>query len=252
MPKVTLTWQDTFVLIAFFFGYIAMNADDNLFLFIYSGLCLFLLLSAVRSHKELSRHWKAGVFLFLFATVVYGSVVTYRRNYQRELDSNEGALIPAGDPPPLSTCPVPPGVFTIYSGRGAFWTNERTQVVVGNEQYTLLSVGRSDRGISVDALIYDEQQNLVARIVENKFIVGQTAFHRERPDRSTLIVEDRKGIEVLNVRLANQNAVVVRTAVLYSPDGRRFVTIKDGRVAIGKFGDATDTCAANGAFVFHI
>jgi hypothetical protein len=63
----------------------------------------------------------------------------------------------------------------------------------------------------IDADVFDTHGNLSARIRDNEFnvIPGQHSY-RERPDRSTLVVYDKQGKEMLRVRYLNPAAAQIR------------------------------------------
>jgi hypothetical protein len=138
----------------------------------------------------------------------------------KQLSANEGPLIPGGFPYPLSKCPIPKGAFAVYCGDAVAITTGSKQIVFGNNDYELLSVFHDKNEITVNARIFDERRDLVAKIENNNFIVTSRAAYKKRPDRSTLIVFDHQDNEVLNLRFVNENAVVISHALLYSPDGK--------------------------------
>jgi hypothetical protein len=75
---------------------------------------------------------------------------------------------------------------------------------------SVLSIGKSGSGMTVSAKVFSRDGRIVAQIVDNGFFINpNNFFRRERPDKSTLVVYDQEGRQVLVVRYLNPSAVKI-------------------------------------------
>ena len=75
----------------------------------------------------------------------------------------------------------------------------------------MLAIDRNkdDSSIIITVLrIYDDRDNIIARIDENGFWVAATV-RKKRPDQSTLIVFDHSDIQILRIQFLNPQAILV-------------------------------------------
>jgi hypothetical protein len=78
--------------------------------------------------------------------------------------------------------------------------------------------------------ILDKDGKVVVRFDDGHFMVNQnTRLDMKRPDRSTLIVHDNYGNEVLNIRYLNKQSVAISALLQYSQ--ARPVRIEKPKVA---------------------
>jgi hypothetical protein len=149
----------------------------------------------------------------------------------RELSLDHGWLIPAGDPDPPNSCTFEIGAnaqtikFTrsnalkVFLGKFVvsysifphkiFTVNGKNPLILNRDEQQRLA-------LMMD--IFDKDEKLVVRFFEDgHFEVNPNArMNTNRPDRSTLIVRDNYGNEVLNVRYLNKNSVVIGALLQYS------------------------------------
>jgi hypothetical protein len=231
MGKPKATWQDLLAVGGVICGFAARNAEDTLFLGVYSLLGCAFFVAAVRSHKEIGTMLQTIIYCLLIATTMYLSYRTYSKNLERELALNKGALVPAGLPAPLSQCPIPYDAMAIYFGGGASWTRRFPHVVFQSGSTNLLSLDKTTEGVMVTASVFDDRSNLIAELRQNRFVATNYASHFERPDRSTLMVYDHRGMMALKVVYLNDRAIVVQ-GILRVPDTRKVATVGDKNILI--------------------
>jgi hypothetical protein len=246
MGKPKVTWQDLLAVGALICGYAAMNAEDTLFLGIYSFLGCAFLVWAIRSHEDLGRSLRWLLYFFVVATTFFLSYRTYDKNLSRELLTKEGSLIPANLPMPLSNCPVPQDALAIYIGSNVAWATSFPHTVFRSNGYDLLSLDRDMAGgIVVTAKIFDDRQNLVAEITKNRFLASNYASHFERPDRSALIVYDHLDVPALKVQFMNDRAIEIPMAQIRAPGGR-VLSVRPDLMTIGGGPIIAHSCFGNG------
>jgi hypothetical protein len=109
-----------------------------------------------------------------------------------------------------------------------------------------LSVTRTPAGLMVNAFGFDSDDNVIYRIKDNKFeqVIGGF-LQGHRPDRSTLVVSDDRGIEALSIRYLNANTIQVRGT--FRCGNTKPVRIADDTVAIGGIAAKKKQCAVTDA-----
>jgi hypothetical protein len=150
----------------------------------------------------------------------------------REETENHGWLEPARDPLPNdNACTLGgevqkafPGGTLFALGKAGMWFpkksgGKRPLLTVGS--CTLMSAEFENDRLLFDADIYDQNQELVARIARNEFhlVQGKIAYP-SRPDRSTLKIYGKSGELLLFVRFRNQEAIDVSGTFICS-DGKK-------------------------------
>jgi len=135
-------------------------------------------------------------------------------NQNEVIEYANGYLLPGNDPmPTLDSLGCPENMET--DAKDYFFVFGNLTNVVETFPYALLRISDHDViGISkrtsgllvltIDLL--DASRNIVARFDENGFEVGPNLFKRH-PDKSTLIVEDLKGNQLLKVRYGNEHLI---------------------------------------------
>jgi hypothetical protein len=82
--------------------------------------------------------------------------------------------------------------------------------------------------------IRDSNHRIIARIEHNRFIVNpNNILTKRQPDRSTLIILDQEGNEVVNCRYVNEHTI--RFTGRFYVEGRE-VVINESEVRIGDLG----------------
>ncbi|PYV15688.1 MAG: hypothetical protein DMG21_14285 [Acidobacteria bacterium] len=90
--------------------------------------------------------------------------------------------------------------------------------VVGVDGKDVIALDKKrDGSIALTIDVWSSDGKIVARIEKNEFVVNQNNILRmNRPDLSSLIVEDQMGKQVLNARYLNPRAFKIET-LLYLP-----------------------------------
>lgn len=137
-----------------------------------------------------------------------------------KVKEREGALVPDNLPSPITRCYVPPGQFVVYFAGGAAWNMRFPYSVIHSRSTGDIITLDKDRhgGFLVSAKVFDEHGDLVVNINKNKFIATYAASHLEKT-KNNLIIYDRKGDEVLNVRFNNPYAFEI-SGKFYTSSGR--------------------------------
>jgi hypothetical protein len=141
----------------------------------------------------------------------------HRLQLARELEKVEDWLYPANDPdPPCSTkFPLPDDAIALYLGNSRLVAGRKVlmwPVLVPQDRRIaapVLVVERgSSRRIAIDLDVRGKDGRIIARIKRNYFVINSNnILTKQRPDRSTLIVTDQEGMEVLNARYLNRHAI---------------------------------------------
>lgn len=154
------------------------------------------------------------LMIALFGGCVYS---VHRLQFARELEQFEGWLYPASDsdPPCDTKFPLPDNAIALYLGNSRLVAGKGVSmwaVLVPQDRRIstpILVVEQGSRGrIALDLDVRGEDGRIVARIQHNYFVLNRNnLLIKQRPDRSTLLVTDQKGTEVLNVRYVNRHAI---------------------------------------------
>ena len=132
-----------------------------------------------------------------------------------EETETHGWLLPANDDTPHNSC----GSIGIGKGQLLVIVGSNALVNRGTQKFQALNVGscpvisfdRNQEGLAIDADVFDEAGILVARVESNEFhlVPGQYSYSK-RPDRSTLVVFNREGHELLRIRYLNPLTAQIR------------------------------------------
>lgn len=93
----------------------------------------------------------------------------------------------------------------------------RTVVAIQDVGSAITLDRANDGSIGVVMDIRSRDRRIIARLSPNGFVVNKNNFLEMRKDRSSLIVVDEYGNEVLNARYLNPNAFVLKGLLTY-PD----------------------------------
>ena len=122
-----------------------------------------------------------------------------------------GWLIPGTQPIPRENAcfdKVPDRSIAVLIGNQGIYTDANTLKILRFCDRQILWITRSNRGIFVNADVFDNQ--ILAQIRNGEFYLNQNnMFRMERPDRQTLGVYGQDGQERLRVEFLNPNAVRV-------------------------------------------
>jgi hypothetical protein len=121
-----------------------------------------------------------------------------------------GVLIPANDPEPLGKpCALTDDELGIYIGNGFSVKAHRfpLSVVTIAERPVVVIDRNQDGSVNLSMDIRSEDGKIIARLSKNEFVVNQNNYlSMKRPDRSSLIIVDQYGNEVLRARYLNRRA----------------------------------------------
>lgn len=156
--------------------------------------------------------FKWGVLGFL-AIVFAGSLrLVYDVQLTRELHQLRGKLTPANDTTPPNPCgaDTPQGSVVFLYGDNAALARRFPHTVLGSLTLgPLIALDRSEGGsLIVLMTIRAPDGKIIAQLDEHGYRVNQhNITEMRRPDRSSLILTDEYGAEVINIRYLNPQAV---------------------------------------------
>jgi hypothetical protein len=144
-----------------------------------------------------------------------------------------GALLPAGEPSPATTCAARPGDLVMAFG------SDRV-IAAGNGPFTPFvsatcngpQLTRTPRGLMVSAFGYDWYNDIAYGIRDNRIgDLWAPGMHARRPDPHTIVLLDRFEHEILYVRYLNRDAVRIRGRFLCGEEPQS--VISDDRILVG-------------------
>lgn len=147
-----------------------------------------------------------------------------------------GYLQPRNDPTPPNGCDgakLPANALKILIGTSGYVAlpgqNKVTAIQIGKAPNScdVLTLESTPRGVEVGATLYDEHENLIARIADNEFhaLNGSHSHIERQHDLGTLIVKDGSGNELLYIRFLNPTTIRARGT--FGCPGHRLVTFTD-------------------------
>ncbi len=193
----------------------------------------------------------AAICIFLF-------VLIKNENLEKELALNVGVLEPANDPTPIYRCHFPENAMIVFMG-GTVAQMHPSQDIIEIAGHTILSISPKKNQpniISITTLeIFDDRFDNIAHIEGDKLWVNPTA-RQERPDKSTLIVYDHTGLEVLKIRFLNPHALAIRGVFRYQSFGMVVATTVSEMITTATFdphkivsADANEPLGTDGACI---
>ena len=212
-----------------------------------------------KKHGEKISYVKYRIFKWGFTSVMvlvasYALLVTGKIELSRELSLDHGWLIPAGESDPPNNCDfqirdassrminqLPDTALRVFLGHFvvSYSTFPHNIFTVNGKNPLILNRDESGR-IALTMDILDREEKIVVRFENGHFTVNPNArLEMNRPDRSSLIVRDNYGNEVLNVRYMNKKSVVIAALLQYSQ--ARPVRIARTKFADSCIGDAGST-----------
>ena len=169
------------------------------------------------------RAWQCGVpFLIILALAAFGWLANDKRE-QKILNEEAGFLLPANDPDPPGCEMKAPFNFGENSLKVYLGSIMVSYSIFPHNIFTVngknpLILNRDESGrIALTMDILDKDGKVVVQFDNGHFTVNQNArLDMKRPDRSTLIVHDNYGNEVLNIRYLNKHSVAISALLQYS------------------------------------
>lgn len=169
----------------------------------------------------------------MVAVAIYAINITNKIELSKELGLDHGWLSPASDPDPPNSCSfeisagagtgrtiklMPENALKVFLGKFmvSYSMFPHNIFTVNGKNPLILNRDQSGR-IALTMDILDRDEKVVVRFTDGHFTVNQNArLDMQRPDRSTLVVTDNYGNEVLNIRYLNKTAVVISALLQYS------------------------------------
>jgi hypothetical protein len=131
-----------------------------------------------------------------------------------------GKLLPASDPTPTNSCRTvgPDDVFVaLGTNSNIAVANRFPTTILEIHGHSVVSIDRSLAGsliLSID--MRDINSKIIAKLDKNGFVVSKNyELYALRPDRSTIIIEDGFGKEVVKARFINPKAFAIEGVVQY-------------------------------------
>ena len=168
------------------------------------------------------RVWKYGTLASIAAAFTLSVAFVNEIHQRKMLSAFSGDLIAGNDPMPSNPCREPiiptPSAVVVFYGKSAAWADRFPFAAIKIHGETILAFHKRDDGVAIDAIVKGSDGRLIAKISKNAYVVNRNNTLRMiRPDRSTLIVEDERGRQALNVRHLNRRAVKITGLLYYGP-----------------------------------
>jgi hypothetical protein len=168
--------------------------------------------------KPKKRSWgPIGLFGLFLITVVMAQE-TWRK------ESTRGFLLPAGDRLPAPSCgAIPADSIALDLGTIVSVVPKKGfphSVLSINQKDRIVLHRRWDGGVAISLDIYDISGKKLGQVTDNEFssLRSDTARVVVR-DRSTLVVSDRHGLELLRLRYLNPSAIKLEAFLSYPDSG---------------------------------
>ena len=134
---------------------------------------------------------------------------------QKLVESLSGQLVPASDPTPPNPCSRVTGqddVTILLGETNAALTNRFPHAILTVRGQDVISVDKNtDGSLIINMDIRGPDNKIIARLNRQGFVVNRNSeLQIERPDTSTLIVEDEYGVTVLSARFINSRTFSLR------------------------------------------
>lgn len=123
--------------------------------------------------------------------------------------SLNGQLFPANDQMPKTLCGAPPkdSYLVAVNGDGHMFTKFPHVILFFHRQKTLWLDKREDGSIALFVDLKDPDRRIAVRIDKDGFFIHPgTKFFARRPDKSSLVIQNEFGENVLSVRYVNPQA----------------------------------------------
>lgn len=169
------------------------------------------------------------------------------------VDAMQGLLVPGDehDPRGPPICPVfPSGALKVFLGKSAAWSSADEVTILRIKGTDVLSLVRTPNGMAIQAKTFSEDGRLVAEIVDNRFYVNPANFFlMKRPDAHSLVVCDKQGREVLNMRYLNPHSL--RILGIFQVPGSPRVVITNDEMLVGS-NQLIGVCSGGSPVLFNI
>jgi len=146
--------------------------------------------------------------------------------------THEGSLLPGHQADPPSSCSslTPEGAMRLYLGDVVFVVIGATPTVALKiHEKPVLTLRRTDLGITVSATAWSADGSLIAEIRDNSFTVNpNNSFRLSRSGESDLTVYDQRGAIALRTEILNEHSI--RIAGVFHPEGASTVVVTDDKL----------------------
>jgi len=195
----------------------SLMLPPSLRLLAFSLLTGALLIAAIYEWNKKDARRLSLIGSFALIWLAGGATLYLADRLVPQKEEISGALTAGSAKTPLTACasanppPSRTDLLMIFGGDGVIGRGNGPFVPVRIGTCPALRITRTPAGVMVNAFGFDSDDNVVYRIKENQFgqvIGGFLKGHR--PDRSTLVVSDDRGVETLSIRYLNENTVQVR------------------------------------------
>jgi hypothetical protein len=141
-----------------------------------------------------------------------------KKNEEQLFQSLQGRLFPANDPTPNGGCDPPPSndeYIVVINGAGHIFKRFPKKILILNHKDAIWLDKREDGSIALFIDIRDEAGRIAIRLDKDGYAPGQAAklLPPRRPDRSSLIIQNEYGDDVLSVKELNPQAFEVNGTI---------------------------------------
>jgi hypothetical protein len=146
---------------------------------------------------------------------------------------------------------LPENAMALYLGNSRLtastdtfpWSPLQPQDRRARKEYPIVTIEMDTHGrIAIDIDVRSKDHKIIARITRNQFVINtNNILSRSRPDRSTLIIYDQDGNEVLNIRYVNPHRIhLLGMFYVYGQDSP--VVITENEQIMGAYGRVSSFC----------
>jgi hypothetical protein len=174
----------------------------------------------------------AKIFASILVSVLIG---VFAMDHLDNRSIYQGYLSPGSDPSPKSPCrDMPANAFSLFYGNSASYATSFPYTVLevkGKPKIILMKNAHGDIALKMD--VFDKQEDIVAQIENNEFLVNPRKTFDIKSDKNHLaIIIDRQKEEVFNMTYLNPHAIKIK-AVLHYPGSEESAIITDDVVFLG-------------------
>lgn len=148
-----------------------------------------------------------------------------------------GFLMPSNESDPYHMCDqIPSDAIKVFMGSNVAWTDKRDELTIfrlGNMD--IVTVKITPRGVYLSATIFREDGRIVAKIVNNQFMINpNNYFELLRPNRHEMTILDKYAQKVLFVRYINEKTFYIEG--VFQVPGKPAVIVTNDKISIKEKG----------------
>ena len=204
-------------------GLLSLDHFIWFYIILYSTLifniCWLLFGLATRTGKETRWGWWIFLSIGTIILLFYGNHTENKYEIIKPYQLTRITLIPANEPTPslpvgcstLKT-PVASSSLLLFMGNSLYISTKNTQDVSTYHDNSLLNVSHNSQGqISINADVWNIDGTLVGQIMNDSFLPAtSTKLSISNPDKSTTIIYDQSGNELLYFHFINSLTMSLR------------------------------------------